>query len=34
MPNEIVLYAQIQLTHDSQPMLEQQVIILMNAAGL
>jgi hypothetical protein len=34
MPNEIVLHAQVQLTNDPQPMLEQQIIILMNAAGL
>ena len=34
MPNEIVLDAQIQLADDPQPMLEQQIIVLMNAAGL
>ena len=34
MPNEIVFHAQIQLTNDPEPMLKQQIIVLMNAAGL
>ena len=34
MPNEIMFDAQIQLTDDPQPMLEQQIIILMIAAGV
>jgi hypothetical protein len=34
MPDEIVLDPQVQLTDDPQPMLEQQIVILMNAAGL
>jgi len=34
MPYEIMLDAQIQLADDPEPMLEQQIIILMNAAGL
>ena len=34
MPNQIVLDPQIQLADDPQPMLEQQIVVLMNAAGL
>src|SRR5262245_36921164 len=34
MADEIVLDAQIQFTHDSQPVFQQQIIVLMNAASL
>lgn len=34
MPDKIMLDAQIQLTNDPQPMLEQQIVVLMNAACL